>query len=296
MSDQAATLGKMATGPADGPPQQVRVIAITSGKGGVGKTSTSVNLAYAWAQAGRRVLVVDGDMGLANVEILLGLRPRKNLGHVLRGEADIEEVLIQGPGGMWVLPASSGVKALTRLSEDERMRLMLALEDIEDRFDMLILDTAAGIGENVMFFTSAAQDVVVIVTPEPTSITDAYATIKVMSRSHGVKRVRLLVNQVKSSAEGRHVYNQLVSVADTFLPDVTMGYQGYIFHDPNLPRAVIAQKPLLVRYPDSPAAGCITRVASDYLTETASPTPIGTVGFFWRRLLEQQRAPHVGRV
>lgn len=295
MSDQAATLRKLATGPASGSAHQVRVIAITSGKGGVGKTSTSVNLAYAWAQAGRRVLVVDGDLGLANVEILLGIQPRRHLGHVLRGEAQISEVLVQGPGGMWVLPASSGVKALTRLSEEERMRLVMALEDIEDKFDVLILDTSAGIGENVMFFTSAAQDVVVIVTPEPTSITDGYATIKVMSRSHGVKRVRLLVNQVRSSAEGRHVYNQMVSVADTFLPDVTVGYQGFIFHDPNVSRSVIAQKPLMERYPDSPAAGCIQRIARDYLSETASPTPTGTVGFFWRRLLEQQRAP-AGRI
>ena len=152
MSDQAATLRKVATGPGNGPPQQVRVIAITSGKGGVGKTSTSVNLAYAMAKAGRRVLVVDGDLGLANVEILLGLQPRKHLGHVLKGEAEVGDVLVQGPAGMWVLPSSSGVKSLTRLSENERMRLVDALEDIEDRFDVLILDTAAGIGENVMFF------------------------------------------------------------------------------------------------------------------------------------------------
>ena len=295
MTDQAATLRDMASGAGDASSTPVKVIAITSGKGGVGKTSVSCNLGYAWSQQGRRVLIVDGDLGLANIEILLGIRPRRHLGHVLTGEAHISDVLVEGPGGMWILPASSGVKSLTSLSEDERLRLVLALEDIEDQFDVLILDTAAGIGENVMFFTSAAQDVVVVVTPEPTAITDAYATIKVMSRSHGIKRVRLLVNQVRSSAEARHVYDQLVSVADTFLPDVMLTYQGYVFRDPNVSRAVVAQVPLLERYPTSPAAGCMLRIADDYLAEDAAATPAGTMGFFWRRLLEQQR-PATGRV
>ena len=293
MGDQAATLREMARaheGGGGGDGDGVRVVAVTSGKGGVGKTSLSTNLAYAWSQAGRRVLLVDGDLGLANVEILLGLQPRQHLGHVLSGDASISDVLVEGPGGMSILPASSGVKSLTHLSEEEHMRFVLAMEEVEDDFDLLVLDTAAGIGDNVMFFVSASQDVFVVVTPEPTSITDAYATIKVMSRSHGVKRCRLLINQVKDADEALHVYNQLVSVADTFLTDVSIKYQGFVAKDPNVPRAVIAQNLLLESKPESPAAECVDRVARDYLSEASSPTPVGSMGFFWRRLLEQQRA------
>jgi len=287
MADQAEGLRRMQS---EGP-RPVHVLAVTSGKGGVGKTSISANLAYRWARRGRKVLIIDGDLGLANIEVILGLQPRYHLGHVLRGERPASEALVTGPGGIGILPASSGVKSLTRLSETQRMTMVLALEELEDSYDTLILDTGAGIGSNVTFFNAAAQDLIVVVTPEPTSLTDAYAMIKVMSRDHGIKRFRLLVNQVEAAEQGPRVYKQLVTVTDRFLADVTIRYQGHVPRDLHVSQAVMQQKLLLELYPESPSALALGRVADDFLREaaTAAPPP-GTMGFFWRRLLEQSSA------
>ena len=289
MADQAEGLRQM-KGEVDGA-RRVRVIAITSGKGGVGKTSIATNLAYRFARRGRDVLMIDGDLGLANIEVILGLQPRYHLGHVLRGERAASEVLVTGPGGFRILPASSGVKSLTHLTEEQRVGLVCALDELEDVYDTLILDTGAGIGSNVTFFNAAAQDLIVVVTPEPTALTDAYAMIKVMSRDHGMKRFRLLVNEVDEPAQGPRVYKQLVTVADRFLVDVAIRYQGCVPRDLHVGHAVMAQKLLLERYPESPAALAIARVADDLVREsaTAAPPP-GTMGFFWRRLLEQSSA------
>jgi len=287
MVDQAETLRRMseATG-AGGRP--VRVVAITSGKGGVGKTAIATNLAFRWACRGRDVLLVDADLGLANVEVILGLEPRWHLGHVLSGERTPKEVMLEGPGGLSILPASSGVKSLTHLSEEQRMQLVCALEEIEDSFDTLVLDTGAGIGSNVTFFNAAAQDVVVVVTPEPTSITDAYAMIKVMSRDHGLRRFRLLVNQVEGREQGLEVYRGFVGVVDRFLADVTVRYQGCVPRDPAVGRAVMERRLLLRGHPEAPAAQAVARLADDFLREAAKTgPPVGTMGFFWRRLLEQ---------
>ena len=176
--DQAESLRQML---ADRHAAPVRVIATTSGKGGVGKTNISSNLAVLAAKSGKRVLIVDADLGLANVEIIYGITPKYHLGDLLDGKVTMEEVLATGPGGIRVLPAGSGVSSLTQLDDAQKLRLMTGLDAVEDAFDVVIIDTGAGIGENVRFFVGGAQEALLVVTPEPTSLTDAYASVKVLS-------------------------------------------------------------------------------------------------------------------
>src|SRR3972149_3890999 len=183
-----------------------RVIAVSSGKGGVGKTNSVVNLAIAFSRLGKKVLLLDADLGLGNLDVLLGLAPRYNISHLLSGEKTIGEVLVEGPEGIMILPASSGVHELTNLGAEERIALASHLESLGEGFDILIIDTGAGISNNVLFFNSSAQEIVVVVTPEPTSITDAYALMKVMFQRHGERRFKLLVNTVKSTREAPGEY------------------------------------------------------------------------------------------
>ena len=159
----------------------IRVISVTSGKGGVGKTNVVTNLAMALASAGQKVLVWDADLGLANIDVLLGLKPEFNIQHLLNGEKSLREILVEGPGGFKIMPASSGIQELSHLGEGQKVRLLSELDEYDDDLDYLLIDTGAGISSNVMYFNMAAQERIVVVTPEPTSITDAYALIKVMS-------------------------------------------------------------------------------------------------------------------
>lgn len=288
MTDQASTLRKLAGERPGKTSTPLRVVSITSGKGGVGKSSLAANLACRWARQGRKVLMIDADLGLANLDIIMGLTPKHHLGHVLTGERRLDEVLVEGPEGIHILPAASGVKSLTNLSEEQRMQLVCAVEELEQEFDLVVLDTGAGIASNVRFFNAAAQELLVVVTPEPTSITDAYAVIKVMRKYHGIKRFRLIVNSVQESAEGRAVYFKLSSVTDSFLDDVALTYMGYVFRDPHVSQAVMSRQLLLDQFPASPAAKCIIRVADDFLKDAPPATALsGSMGFFFQRLLQQ---------
>ena len=182
-----------------------RIISITSGKGGVGKTNIVANLGYQLSRSGQRVLILDADFGLGNLDILLGLAPRYNLSHVLSGEKTIQDILVEGPGKLSILPAASGIQELTQLSREQKMRLLGALDQLLDSMDILLIDSAAGISPNVMDFSVSAQEIMVVVTPEPTSITDAYALMKVLSTRYAEKTCRLIVNQVSSEHEGREI-------------------------------------------------------------------------------------------
>lgn len=289
--NQADTLEKMMnqaprSRPATGPtPKAPRVMSITSGKGGVGKSNIVTNLAFNLARRGLKTLVLDADLNLANVDILLGLTPKYNLHHVFTGERTLREVLIDGPGGIRILPASSGIMELADLSESQRLYFLGEMEALEGEVDILLIDTAAGINNNVIYFNLAAQERVVVLTPEPTSLTDAYALIKVLSSRHDVKKFRFLVNQARSEKEALAVYKKLSLVTDRFLGALSLDYIGHIPYDSKLPQAVRGQRLISDLYPDSPAARTFSRLAEGLMGEKPEQRGDGNIKFFWQGLL-----------
>jgi flagellar biosynthesis protein FlhG len=268
---------------------EARVISITSGKGGVGKTSIVANLGYAFDKLGKRVLILDADMGLGNLDVLLGLAPKYNLSHVIMGEKTIEQILIDGPGNMKILPASSGIQELTQLTRDQKIQVLTQLDPLIDSVDILLIDTAAGISQNVMDFNATAQEIVVVVSPEPTSITDAYALMKVLSLKYSEKVCKLLVNMTTRPEEGREVYRQLHLVTDRFL-DISIDYLGCIFHDPKVTKGVKNQRIVSELYPDSHAGKCFKDLARKISNTPPVNHPKGGSNLFWRHLVQNNFA------
>ncbi|WP_435104291.1 MinD/ParA family protein [Arhodomonas sp. AD133] len=265
-------------------PKPVKVIAVTSGKGGVGKTNLSVNLATALARAGRGVMLFDADLGLANVDVLLGLSPRRNLSHVLDGEVSLEEVLLDGPEGVHIVPASSGTQRMAELSPAEHAGLIRSFSDLSVDLDYLLVDTAAGISDSVMSFARAAREVLVVVCDEPSSITDAYALIKVLNRDHGVTRFHMVANRVPGPREGQDLYGKLARVTDRFL-DVTVEYAGAIPEDERLRAAVQRQRPVVSLYPGSPSGRAFQALA-DRVEQWPLPSRAdGQLEFFVERVI-----------
>lgn len=261
-----------------------RVIAITSGKGGVGKTSIVGNLGYAFAKLGKKVLILDADLGLGNLDVLLGLAPKYNLSHVILGERKIDEILVQGPGKMNILPASSGIQELTNLNKDQKIEILKQLDILIDSVDVLFIDTAAGISSNVMDFNATAQEVVVVVSPEPTSITDAYALMKVLSLKYSGKACKLIVNMVRRPEEGREVFRQLQIVTDRFL-DITIEYLGYVLFDGKVTKGIKTQKIVSELYPDTPASRCFADISRKIANMSPLNLPKGGSNLFWRHLV-----------
>lgn len=240
-----------------------RVISVTSGKGGVGKTNIVANLAYAFIQLGKSVLVIDGDLGLSNIDVLLGLSPRFTIKHFFNGEKTLSEILIKGPGGMTILPASSGVSELVHLDERQKLILLNEIDLFCEDIDFILIDTGAGISSNVLYFNLMAQESIVIATAEPTSITDAYALIKVLSKQYDKKSFQLLVNLVMNDQEAKEVYRKISQVADHFLRNISIEYLGYVPSDGKLSLAVKKQKPVLEIYPRSPSSLNIFKLAKN---------------------------------
>ena len=295
--DQAANLRSLvaAPRPADGPAGPLRVIAVTSGKGGVGKTNISANLAVLAARAGKRVLVIDADLGLANVEIVFGLKPRYHMGDLINSSISIEDVMIEAPHGVKILPAGSGVQSLTQLSPEDKLRFIAALEPVQDKFDLVLVDSGAGIGDNVLFFVGAAQEAILVVSPEPTSLVDAYATVKVLSQQAGVRTFNVIVNPVVDELAARAVFQKLTAVTGKFL-EARLVHLGYVPRDENLHRAIMAQRPLCEMFPSSPAARAIGAVSERLLAERR-PGEVATPGglrFMWERLLRESAAVAAG--
>lgn len=244
------------------------------------------NLALALARLGCSVLVWDADLGLANIDVLLGLKPEYNIHHLLTGERSLQEILIDGPGGIRIMPASSGIQELSNLGQDHKVRLLSELDEFEDDLDFLLIDTGAGISSNVMYFNLAAQERIVVVTPEPTSITDAYALIKVMSEKHNQKTFQILPNQVKNAKEAKTVYTVLAEVADQFLGAISLNYLGYIPKDDQLTQAVRRQRAVLEVFPKSEISQKFRELAKNTLHQPVQAPLDGNVRFFWKRLLQ----------
>jgi flagellar biosynthesis protein FlhG len=277
--DQAAGLRKVSN------PHPVRVIAVASGKGGVGKTNVSVNLALAMVAEGKRVMLMDADLGLANVDIMLGLHPEFNISHVISGERTLEEIIVPGPLGLQVVPASSGMQNMAELTPAQHAGMIQAFSEVGHDLDVLIIDTAAGIADSVVSFSRAAQEVIIVVCDEPTSITDAYALIKVLNRDYGIQRFRVLSNMAHSMQEGRELYDKMVKVTDRFL-DVTLDFMGTVPYDEYLRKALQKQKAVIEAYPRSKAA-----MAFKNLARKADNWPIprdagGHLEFFVERLIQ----------
>jgi flagellar biosynthesis protein FlhG len=265
---------------------RLRVIAVTSGKGGVGKTNMTANLAVLAARAGKRVLIIDADLGLSNVEIVFGLRAKHHMGALLDGSMAIEDVLVEGPHGVKILPGGSGVQSLTALDEQQKLRLCAALDRVEDMFDLVLVDSGAGIGDNVLLFVGAAQEALLVVSPEPTSLVDAYAVVKVLSQQAGVKHFHVLVNPVVDELAAREIFPKLTTVTSRFL-NCSVRHLGYVPRDENLHRAIMAQKPVVEAFPLSPASRALGHVA-DKLLNTPSPAKLEAgFKFMWQRLLRE---------
>ena len=277
--DQAAGLRKITK------PNPVRVIAVTSGKGGVGKTNVSVNLGVAMANEGKKVMLLDADLGLANIDIMLGLNPQYNLSHVISGERTLEEIVVSGPAGLQVIPASSGTQNMAELTPAEHAGMIQAFSEIGHDLDVLIVDTAAGITDSVVSFTRAAQEVIIVVCDEPASITDAYALMKLLNRDYRIQRFRVLSNMAHSMQEGHDLFNKMVKVTDKFL-DVTLDFMGTVPYDEYLRKALKKQKAVIDAYPRSKSA-----MAFKNLAKKADNWPIpnsagGHLEFFVERLIQ----------
>lgn len=269
--------------------QPVRVIAVTGGKGGVGKTSVAVNLATGLAAAGRRVVLLDGDLGLANVDVLLGLSPRYTLAHVLSGERTLDEILVTAKQGFKIVPAASGAADLASMAGAGHLGLVQAFSGLAARLDVLIIDTAAGIAPGVLQFSQAAQHVLVVVTDEPASLTDAYALIKVLSRDHGVSRFRVVVNMSRGAGQGATLFTKLERVTTRFL-DVMLEYAGEIPDDEHMRRAIRVQRPVLDAHPASPSGRAFKKLAARADTWPVPAGPRGNLEFFVERLVRRPAA------
>ena len=240
-------------------PKPVKIIAVSSGKGGVGKTNVSTNLAISMARQGKEVILLDADLGMANVDVLLGLNTEYDLSHVIKGERTLEEVIVEGPSNIKVIPASTGVSEMANLGPGEQMGLINAFSELSCAVDVMIIDTGAGISNPVINFCSASQDVIVVVHDEPASITDAYAFIKVMSRTHAASKLHILSNMTQDAREGHELFVKLSKATDRFL-DVVLNFVGAVPYDGKLRKAIQHQRAVVEVFPHSPSALAFKRI------------------------------------
>ena len=257
-------------------PINARVITVTSGKGGVGKSSVAVNLAIAFAKAGRRVVILDADFGLANVEVMLGVRPKNNLADLMFRNKSMKDIITEGPNGIGFISGGSGIQEMTNLTKEQLINLSSSLTELDEMSDIIIIDTGAGISDAVMEFVMASSEVLLVATPEPTSITDAYALLKTLNKKTAFvkehSKIQLIANRVSDADEGYELYNKLKLVVEKFL-DVSLSYLGSVPKDNNMVKSVMMQKPVIVSYPDSPAARAFENLSSKMMgVEPVAPS------------------------
>jgi len=257
--------------------QPARVLAVTGGKGGVGKSNIAANLALCWAAVGKSVVLFDADMSLGNLDVILNIQSKYNIAHVVRGRKRLEEIIQEGPAGVEVICAASGLEELANLSEFHRQRLVRELSNLQQRSDVIVIDTAAGISKSVVGFCLAADDVLVVTTPEATSMTDAYAMIKVLARHNCSGRISLVVNMAESVSAGRKIYRQIAAVAARFL-DVQVYEAGVLLRDERLSTAVRMRKPVVLAYPRAPITASLAALAARLLDNGANSS--AREGFF----------------
>ena len=268
--------------------RKVKVITVTGGKVGVGKSSVSLNLAVALCQMGKKVMLFDADLGLANIDVMLGLKVDKNLGHVLNGECELQDILQTGPHGLRIVPASSGLKQMVELTVEQHAGLIRAFSTLKEDIDYFIVDTAAGISDMVLSFCRAAQDVLMVVCNEPTSVADAYAQMKVLSRDYGVKKFKIIGNQLHSLDEGKLMYQKLVTVTERFI-DATLELVACIPVDMNMRKAIRQRSCVVEVFPTSPAARAFRTLANRITTWPIPEVAGGHLEFFVKNLIKNNK-------
>ncbi len=264
--------------------RETRVYSITSGKGGVGKTAVVANIAVSLAKLGKNVLILDADLGLANIDVVFGIAPLYNLNHFFTGERNLQEILFRGPLGIKILPAGSGIQNFTRLDSAQKMKLLDALDSMHNDFDFVLIDTEAGISENVTYFNTAAQEILVVTTPEPTAITDAYALMKLLSTQYHEKHFNLVVNQIQTEDEALDVFKKLTMVSNRYL-EISIDYLGSIPADKQMQEAIRKQKVIVEMFPTSRISMAFNDLASRLCSESIPYAPKGNIQFFWKKLL-----------
>jgi len=258
------------------------VVSVSSGKGGVGKTHIVINLAIEMQRRGLRVLVFDADLGLSSVPMLLGFAPEYNLSHVLMGSRTMNEVLLEGPEGIQIVPGSSGVQELTALTTEQQLRLICEAEELEDEFDVVLIDTCAGISSNVIFFNIASQDNIMVVYPEPASFVDAFAMMKVLAIQHHRKRFKLILNGATDEEEGRQILDRMVAVSQKSL-QISVSCLGVIPQDIHIRKATRVQKAVVDLYPEAVSSRCFRKMASKLLESVPKDDFSGSLQLFWKR-------------
>jgi flagellar biosynthesis protein FlhG len=285
MYDQVRTLRRLAGRREPAAKRSMRVIAVSSGKGGVGKTSLVVNLALALAEYNHRAIILDGDLGLANVDVAFGITPRYNIKHLLAGEKKIEDILFPVDRGVKVLPGASGVIELANLDRGQLKNVLVNLGRLEKMTDILLIDTGAGLGHTVINFICASDDAIVVLTPEPPSMTDAYGLLKSMKGQSAKININIVVNRVRNEAEARQVYDRLEHAVRKFL-GIPLHLLGWIYDDPLVGRSVMEQKPVGITNPQSHAYKCIQWIAGNVVgIYHQPPTPSGGIKGFISSLL-----------
>ena len=266
-----------------------QVLAVTSGKGGVGKTNISINLALALADRDKSVILMDADLGLANIDVLLNLRPLRNLSHVIEGDCELKDILITGPNDIRIIPASSGIKMMNQLTPAQNAGLIHAFDDLSESTDYLIVDTSGGLSDSVVRFCSAAQEILVVVCNDPASIADSYALMKTMHRDYNIQRFQIVVNKVKNDAEGCAIFERLRDVSEQFL-DIVLNLRVIIPQDDNILRAVQRRRPYFLSYPDSKAIKSFKKFAAEVDTHNRTVRATGRLTFFAEQMIGIQDA------
>ena len=269
---------------------QAPVVAITSGKGGVGKTNVVANLAAALALRNKQVMVIDADLGLANLDLFLGVRPEYTLADFFTGLVALDEIIISNRNGILLLPGAYGVQEVTALRHDQKIALLTELDALSHEVDLVLVDTGSGISDAVTYFATSAQEIVVVVTPEPSSMTDAYALVRVLASGHHEKRFYILANNVSDKAEALRLFDALSDTALRFL-NASLDFFGWIPRDPQLIQAVVCSQLIVTEASDAPSAKAFTVLAERLIEMTSARVRIkGNVQFFFRRMLEGGRA------
>lgn len=266
----------------------VQVISITGGKGGVGKTSTSINIAYGLSQMGKKVLLFDADLGLSNVDVLLGLQPHLTIANVMNGECSLEETILEGPGGIKIIPAASGIQKMADLNSLELSGLIQAFSELAQNVDVFLVDTAAGISNQVISFIRACQENIVVVCDEPSSITDAYALIKVLNQRYQHRSFKILSNMIRTQQEGENIFYKLKNATDRFL-EINLQYIGSVPYDDNMRHAIQNQTAVVEAYPNSKSSMAYKRLVRRIADWPIAASPQGHISFFLERLIENSR-------
>ena len=274
-------------------PKVPTVLAISGGKGGVGKTLTTANLGLCMARMGMRTLLIDGDFGLANLDVVLNLRPQFTLDDVLCGERHLKDIIMTGVEGVRIIPSSSGVMRVPELDKLQKLMLLDQIESLDEEFDVVLIDTPAGVSKNVQYWTSSSAEVIMVVTPEPTSLADCYASIKILSQTTAETNFKLIVNMVRNDLEAKKIYEKISTLSDEYL-QVRVEYLGHIPFDEVVRNSVRDRVPYVQKYPFSQASQGLRDISRQIITQGTVGQLKGTMQFFWRKMVAANSPDIIG--